>query len=208
MLVATRRGRSLGELAPSMPREVVELADKATQRFPEDRLDSAAAMLAAVREARQTLGVEAIQLFAAAWSEPRPADGARTLSAQMQTLPQPALLSSRTPQSAPEESAHVVAEPLPSPRPVLMRSALFAGLALAAALVFSSAAPPKVGRGLVNSVRARTPAVAPSAPPTSSGRTPSPLLSVTATPSLSAPPSTSASAPAPKRLLLKRPPRP
>lgn len=57
VLVATQPARSLGELAPRMPSEVVAIVDKATRYSPEERWQSAESMLVAVRDARAKLGV-------------------------------------------------------------------------------------------------------------------------------------------------------
>jgi eukaryotic-like serine/threonine-protein kinase len=63
VLVATQPARSLGEMAPGMAAEVVHIIDKSTRNAPEERWQSAAEMLAAVRAAKEKLGVTHVKVL-------------------------------------------------------------------------------------------------------------------------------------------------
>lgn len=63
ILVATQPARSLGDLAPQMSADVVAIIDKSTRNLPDERWSSAAAMLEAVRGARERLGVTTVKLM-------------------------------------------------------------------------------------------------------------------------------------------------
>ena len=63
ILVATQPARSLSELAPQMAPDVVAIIDKSTRNIPDERWSSAAAMLEAVRAARERLGVGNVKVL-------------------------------------------------------------------------------------------------------------------------------------------------
>ncbi|MGZ3418385.1 MAG: serine/threonine-protein kinase [Polyangiales bacterium] len=63
VLVATQPARSLRELAPQMTPEVCDIIDKATKNQPNDRWESATAMLNAVRELKEKLGVAKVRVL-------------------------------------------------------------------------------------------------------------------------------------------------
>jgi eukaryotic-like serine/threonine-protein kinase len=63
VLVATQPARSLAELAPHMHPDVVAIIDKSTRNIPDERWSSAAAMLDAVRSARERLGVTSTRVL-------------------------------------------------------------------------------------------------------------------------------------------------
>lgn len=63
VLVATQPARSLSELAPQMAPEVVAIIDKATRNVGDERWSSARAMLDAVRNAKERLGVTGVKVL-------------------------------------------------------------------------------------------------------------------------------------------------
>jgi serine/threonine protein kinase len=90
VLVATQPARSLGELAPAMDADVVAIIDKATRNAPEERWASAAAMLAAVRDLRERLGVvhtRVLPLDTSAFALPRSATPAHPEPLETPLLP-------------------------------------------------------------------------------------------------------------------------
>ncbi len=206
----TRQARSLGSAAPHVPREVVEVVDRALAFQPEDRWPSAAAFREALREAARGAGIFVPPRPSAAGYVPPPPPPRSAFASASATGAHHAMLA--RPGSSPEFTETRISPDTPpsveeadfAPPRASRRAVVGAILALAA-VVLVAAAISALNRSDAAPASASTtaPAAASSSPPHEALGAPAvePASASTAPPPAPEPPKTS-----PPKKLTNRPP--